>query len=647
MRTSGPAWRARGAWLVAGIVALGLFWRVQSPGSGQIDVPAAGDDGRSELPMAVTSAGPSSGLRLEGEAARRDVEEDAPPPVVSRESPRETQALTLLARRSDGTPEAFAEFRVLRQRPDSVETVVEVGRGDRLGRYTTSAASCPPGTRVVAEAAGFGSSGLVTIGVLAEPSEPVLLTVVPWVTVRGSVNDALGKPAAFVPVEVTLAGSLVGAAVPRAPQASTTDANGMFAIELDGVGGAFRLLAGAPPADSVARLFELRPGESAQLALQLASSMSVRGRVLSPDGAPAAGAIVSLGRLSVADAQGSGWAFLAARTCDGDGEFEWLAQEAMSVALFASAPGLASSPETLLELSPAEPPRFTLLQLREPASIAGRILWSNGEPISNAEIAALPVPDSDSSNDRRRALRLHGLARGRSDADGRFRLGPVTPGVTYSLSTAPAPESPECVARFARVEAGAEAVSWVVDSSSLCGSTLRARVVLEDTNQPPPSLLVELHRRRGQEWELVSQSSHSRTDGSFELRGLEPEISYALAVANQPGYLPIVWGPFRATDTGDMLALTMLRPRTVRAAVRAAQDALQPSTHVVCIPSDDLPGRAGFLAYPVDRQGQWAMYLWPGRYELRWVVGAETLALGELHVSERPLEQTFEPQHAK
>ncbi len=550
-----------------------------------------------------------------------------------------TDGLNFVVQRPDGTPAPFVRFHLFQQEKQSSAKVEHVFVGDRGGKATCPEAYSRQRAQVVAVADGFGSTGLVAIDSHRANNEPIQLTILPFAFIRGSVTDPDARPAAFVPVEAEVLGSNLGAATPRQPAGSITDSEGQFEIQLDGVGGDYQVRAGSRGSDFVVRRVLLGLGESSELVLRLASSRIVRGRVVEPTGEDAPGAGIVIGHFTGEEAAEDSWQHLTTLTADGSGDFEWEATESGLVSMFAVSDDFSSSSEVRLDLASGSWAPFTVLRLRAPSTIAGQLTWSSGQPIANTEIAAEPISAADSPAARHRTVALLGLPRGRTDHAGRFQVGPASPGASYSLSVTPLLDKPECIARSSPVEAGFQSVDWVVDPSSYCGVSVRAQVVLEDTDGPLTDLFVDLHRKRHGAWELFSHRSFTAADGAFEMKGLIPNVEYALTVANAPGYMPVVWGPFRTEGSGVGLSLVMLRPRTIRATLRNSATLRVAGTHVKCTASDDHPGRTGFLAYPVDRQGCWTMYLWPGDYDIELVTSEMKIDLGRFSVAREPLEQ--------
>jgi len=547
-------------------------------------------------------------------------------------------AMKFLVQRVDGTPVPFVRLHLF-HRLRTGTSFEHVFDGDRGGRVTCSGAFGQEPVEVVAIADGLGSTGRVTITSISPEDEPVLLTLRPFAWIRGRVTDSSGRAAVDVAVEVEIVGVLLGSPMPRAPQGSKTDSSGSFTVQVDGVGGDYMVRAGSPPAGAATTRLSLAVDESCELALRLTSTMVVEGRVVGPEGQGVAGASIVVERLVTGGDSEEKWQYLPTLTADDRGYFAWSVTEPIVVGMYAVSSDLAASSEVRLDLSNRRPAPFVLLQLREPEAICGRVTWSDGTPVADVEIAAQSVLAHDSSSASRREAVRHGLPKGKTDHEGRFRVAPTSPGAVYMLTTTPTLGRPECIARFASVESGATSVDWIVDSESYCGLSVRARVVLEDSGQALANPIVDVHLRRNGAWELLRQRQFSALDGYFEFSGLRSDSEYALTVANAAGYMPVVLGPFRAANMREPVTLVMLRPRTIHVNVRIPSDLGGGKTYVACTAVDDHPGRLGFLAYPVDSQSRTTLYLWPGDYTFDLVRGERRFALGAHSVLNLPLEQ--------
>lgn len=631
-------------WMAGGIVSILLVALSWSLVSWKPDVDAVGARSLSE------------GARLRFETSPRDFGDSGQSPSSDRAcvAPNEFEeareeisesdtlaqpiAMKFLVQRVDGTPVPFVRLHLF-HRLRTGTSVEHVFDGDRGGRVTCSGSFGQEPVEVVALADGLGSTGRVTITSIPPQDEPVLLTLRPFAWIRGRVTDSSGRVAVDVAVEVEIVGVLLGSPMPRAPQRSKTDSSGSFTVQVDGVGGDYMVRAGSPPAGAATTRLSLAVDESCELALRLTSTMVVEGRVVGPEGHGVAGASIVVERLLTGDDPEEKWQYLPTLTSDDRGYFSWSVTEPMVVGMYAVSSDLAASSEVRLDLSNWRSAPFALLQLREPEAICGRVTWSDGTPVADAEIVAQSVLAHDSRSASRREAVRHGLPKGKTDHEGRFRVAPTSPGAVYALATAPMLGRPECIARFSPVESGAPSVDWIVDPERYCGLSVQARVVLEDSGQALANPIVDVHVRRNGAWELLRQLQFSDLDGWFEFGGLVSDSEYALTVANAAGYMPVVLGPFRAANMREPVTLVMLRPRTIHVNLHIPGDLDGAKAYISCTAVDDHPGRLGFLAYPVDSHSRSKFYLWPGDYTFDLVCGERRLSLGSHSVPNLPLEQ--------
>ena len=236
--------------------------------------------------------------------------------------------------------------------------------------------------------------------------------------------------------------------------------------------------------------------------VRLRAGITGRGLVLTPAGAPAAGARVSL----VRDGGGGGrpygddgW-----RSSDDEGVFEFVDLAPGRYDLAAVADGYApvEVPGVTVPNDAAGADLGTVVLLPQ-AMIAGRVVDDAGTPVAGAEVKVnrprLPP------------------ATARSDADGRFVLGALVAGEQVRLAASAAGHA---VARTPPIEAPADGVGLVLPrAASVAGVVVdgagrpQARVLLHASPRPAPG--------SSPTWN-GSWSAESDEEGRFELEMLPP-----------------------------------------------------------------------------------------------------------------------------
>ena len=257
-------------------------------------------------------------------------------------------------------------------RPGGTTVTTETSGPD--GRFRVAGLSPGDLIDLVVSKEGFASAARSGVGVPTE--EPVRLVLEPAAHVTGRVVDESGTGvdgAALQPASG--AAPMMGWAMDRGRQASGAD--GSFDIEVPP--GAIHLNArkkGYRAVGSV--LLELEPGERRDgVEIVLAKAPKVRGRVLTPDGAPAAEAMVMVW-IHGPTGSGSG----QGETTDADGRFEMEAAPGR-VRVEASKDGFAAT-ERNLKLTGED--AVVELRLGRGTEVSGRLVDAAGEPAPGRQL---------------------------------------------------------------------------------------------------------------------------------------------------------------------------------------------------------------------------------------------------------------------
>jgi len=201
--------------------------------------------------------------------------------------------------------------------------------------------------------------------------------------------------------------------------------------------------------------------QAAPLMLTLTPSGVVRGRVVAPEGAPAAGAVVLVVDPDVPFRMALG----ARAEVDEEGAFE-LELERASADVFAQHEDWASSESVTVGAGAEEGP--LVLELRVGATIRGVVRQEDGTPWPGRMVAATPGPMSPVLMTRMGG----GPLPTRTDADGRFELLHVDPG---ELTVAAAPTEEEIRQRM-EAEDGDSELAYV----EVMGEILTEQVEVAD-----------------------------------------------------------------------------------------------------------------------------------------------------------------------
>lgn len=303
------------------------------------------------------------------------------------------------------------------------------GRTDDQGRFSVSGLGKGPFT-IQASATPAGAdkdddSALWTaqVDAIKPGAIDVELTLEPTGAVAGHVVDDVGAPVAACTVVV--------AAKPRNPfipssdrhEVQVKDAAGHFSIK--GLkAGAYTALARdasgvESPAVALQLPLETGPGD---MELTLPRPATVSGRVLLPDGTPAANASVHQQVNVMAAARGGSPGGGPGVNTDGQGVFKIQSLPMGALLLQASKDGYAPSEGVPLTLTPAAQVTDITITMRVGGTITGEVFGDHGAPKAGARILA-QIPDLS-----------FGQLWSQSDSAGKFELQHVAPGQWQVMS---------------------------------------------------------------------------------------------------------------------------------------------------------------------------------------------------------------------
>jgi protocatechuate 3,4-dioxygenase beta subunit len=380
-----------------------------------------------------------------------------------------------------GQPAAGARVEVrdenFRDIPGEASAGRVIARTDANGRFVLEA--LPPGVHTVtARGAGaFGSKANVRVGARVD------LTLFPAATVRGTVLDPDGQPAA---------GATVQAVGSRHPMAETTDGQGRFVLE-GLAAGTYTLVATAPRrAPGVAANVALDRRSEAQVELRLGAGARVTGRLVDGRERPLAG------RVAIGMLDGEQAPFVLASQLSAepgvDGRFSIDMVPAGEHTLSTFAPGQGMK---LVELTVRATDRVVDVGdvLLEPGLvIRGRVRNSTGQPIEDASLHAY-------------SSRGVGMP-ARSEADGSFVLA-VLEQAPHRVTV----EAPGYARATQPAEPGADPVEIVLERGAVLSG-----LVVDDRSRPLDTFRVLARPVEERGWNRVPRSEEvTSEEGRFRL----------------------------------------------------------------------------------------------------------------------------------
>lgn len=290
----------------------------------------------------------------------------------------------------------------------------------------------------------------------------------------------------------------------------------------------------------------------------------VRGRVLGPEGTPAAGALVSLrpgANAFLGQITSRNYRWLESTT-DAEGYYDLRGvPEGHGYSVSAIGAQMALVEAHGVSVHVGESTTVDLHGLTG-ATLAGRVVGAGGDPIAGAEVAMVYV-------DLSRVL-FSADGRGdplRTDAEGRFLMHNVAPGVV-ALMAAKDGLAPSHIEQLQVVDGGHYA-DLVLELGT--GETL-AGIVVDEADRPLVDALIEVvPMERPQDPDVVKVvlrmrevTARTQSDGRFALSGVAGERLFVQA--SKPGYVTRVQLGVRI---GGELRLVLERGATVRGKVVA------------------------------------------------------------------------------
>lgn len=414
-------------------------------------------------------------------------------------------------------PADFAARRRAARDPEKFE-----GSTDAAGRFEVK--GLPAGTfDLTVRGRGFAPLTVPGLEVPAGSGRTDLGTVLlaPGASLRGLVTDGKGGPieGAEVRAQAPERGELPALlSSGKGPADAVTSADGSFVLE-DRTPGESLDLSVLHPSYGPGKAPGVAVPSEAPVRIVLQPTSRVSGRATDPDGKPVAGAFVFLSELAAVSLGGQSGLLSSGRFHDGitddDGSFSLEGVAAGPVRLNTRAPGRQEAKLEGLEVKPGQDLAGLQLVLAPGATVEGRVLSPEGEPVTGAEVVVVEASPGDGP--------AFSSLRARTDGDGRYRIDGVAPGPRvvearaegYQRAVRDVEVSPETRAVDFRLERGLELSGRVVDAAGT----------------PIPS--VQLSLIAGDDFFLAPRTL-SGPEGAFRFSGLK-DGTYRL-MARKDGY---------------------------------------------------------------------------------------------------------------
>jgi protocatechuate 3,4-dioxygenase beta subunit len=519
------------------------------------------------------------------------------------------------------TPEQLEKLREsVNQYIDAGDPVDDPTWHEPLGRWRTDATGNAtvslPATAacLVATHDTMGSSGEVMVAEAA-PGESATwkqLKLSPRGVLRGRVLDTSGHAVASAQVVFTGTQSFEeGQGRPRLPRPLETDGDGSFTIDVDTK---FFCKAHAEFESRMSpdEYVHVWPGKTEDIELRFAGAFAVTGVVLDPQGAPVAKARVDVGGYEVqADPVVS----------DQDGRFRLELARECHVVLVAKVVGFVPDDVVAATLSQSQPVADVVLHVIEPATISGRVEWSDGMPIAGVMVSAKPAePDPDAldpaslaawmtgGDERDFKFELGSMAR--TDSDGRFTLRTVHPRFSHAVTCFGGRDLPG-KSSVEPVPPGAADVRLVFNRIEAGADVLQGRVTDAETSAP-----IERYELTCSEWRYGHPQpfggQHLAIDdatGRFEIAKLEPGKEYGLVV-EASGYPAKPFGPLRPGGE-QQPELALGRHASLRVVVTNTNGEAQPGASIQLMEGSESGFGAVFSTVSVRAAGPNGVLDWP------------------------------------
>lgn len=341
-----------------------------------------------------------------------------------------------------------------------------------------------------------------------------VLTLEAGVELRGRVVDPDGAPLPGAEVEIGEPERSMDS-FDTPPLETTTGADGSFSVADRREGEFLNLdvrLAGYAQASFPG--VEVPTDPDFEIVLQPA--VTLRGRVVDPQGSPVPGAEIEVAREGGATSFG-GRVFsrpLAAARADDDGRFEVVDIEPATVRVTARAEGRLPKAVGGIELLAGVEPDELELELEPGATIEGRVIGPNGLPAAGATVRL-----EDAAGFSRFDL-------ARADGEGRYRLGGVEPGDRMAEAST---EDGLRQSREIRVEVGDNILDFYLEAGVTVSGT-----VLDSESRPIAEAAVMLSSSGGMGMLAAPRLTQSDATGAFELENVHPGVFRV--GAEHPGY---------------------------------------------------------------------------------------------------------------
>lgn len=330
----------------------------------------------------------------------------------------------------------------------------------------------------------------------------------PMTHLVGTVLDAKGKPAAGAVIgipanlDVHLEHLRLAKSGTARPLGVKADAAGRFDLVISRSFGTVTLVArraGSLSAKSAP--ITLTAARQNVPPLKLGEGLKFTGRVVDEQRRPIPAAIVqAVAEVSPSDSTGGISQTVRGQT-QRDGSFELAGLDVGGVTLAAYSRSHALWTKEGHQLDTSAGSRRLEIVLKKGVYLAGRVLDVQGQPISGVTVST---------------AQFSSLTGVKSDASGRFRIGPFEAGQSQGIDARFAGHTP-----FREFFTAPRTDLVVVLNRN---AVLRGRVVDGSSNQPVPSFRVSVYSPRGDQGELQRGSAPTRTfnsrDGRFELPNL-------------------------------------------------------------------------------------------------------------------------------
>ncbi len=462
--------------------------------------------------------------------------------------------------------------------------------------------------KLVASKEGVGSSGILLAS--GHPEE-VKVELQPLAAIRGNVLRADGTPAEGARVLARSAGIMVAAGLPRSlrePPVAVADLRGEFEIEAD-AGGPLRVHAQIGGERTRDAEVWTKPGSVHEVTLRFPGAFSVSGVLLAPDGNPVSGGTVC-GFQKWANPPMSASISLEQpeATSKEDGSFLLRITQPGEYTVIGSEKGFANSLASTVVLDEANPLASLSLSLHPPAAVAGRVRWADRRAVAGRPIWATPdgAPGFTPTHGRPGPGEIFGTASGLTGKDGSFRLAPLHPLASYTLSVSPDRERRDSLAVRSGVRPGGVEVEIVVTEEEVRGVVLSGIVESGATGEPLRRYRLRLSTEMGEQawksdgWDRPIEDA----EGRFRIEGLRAGGRYSLEVMADE-HASVLVDPWEMGPEGREVRLRLPRPgslevRVVDGAGRAVPFA---SVSAELLTTGGRMGRTIHMAQRTDESG--------------------------------------------